>query len=241
MHSTEAVASKAAAMIAEEAEHAIKDRGRFLVAVSGGRTPWAMLSVLARIDIPWHSVQIFQVDERLAPLDHPDRNLAHLQNSLLNRAPVQTTHIHGIPVESSNLQSAEDAYAETLRHFAGDPPVLDLVHLGLGPDGHTASLVPGDPALDVADRDVAATGPYQGRRRVTLTYPIINRARRVLWVVTGEEKAEALRRLFDGDRAIPAGRVRRESALVVADKAAASRLCMDTASPLSKRGEIKCA
>jgi 6-phosphogluconolactonase len=132
--------------------------------------------------------------------------------------------IHAMPVESSNLEAASAQYALTLQAIAGSPPVLDLVHLGLGPDGHTASLVPGDTVLDVTEADVAPTGIYQGRRRMTLTYPMLNRARRVLWVVTGSEKGEMLRRLRDGDMSIPAGRVRREQALLLADRAAAGQL-----------------
>ena len=116
------------------------------------------------------------------------------------------------------------AYTDALRAAAGEPPVLDLVLLGLGPDGHTASLVPGDPSLEVTDADVAIAGPYQGRRRMTLTYPVIDRARRVLWVVTGAEKSDMLRRLRDGDREIPAGRVRQDRALVFADRAAGGRM-----------------
>jgi len=129
-----------------------------------------------------------------------------------------------MPVESADLEAAATAYAKTLRQVARAPPVLDLVNLGLGPDGHTASLVPGDRVLNVEDGDVAITGVYQGRRRMTLTYPIINRCRRVLWVVTGKEKTPALRRLLDGDTSIPAGRVRRQSALVIVDHAAAEEL-----------------
>jgi 6-phosphogluconolactonase len=129
-----------------------------------------------------------------------------------------------MPVEAADLGRAVEQYARTLRDVAGDPAVLDLVHLGLGPDGHTASLVPRDPALDIADTDVATSGPYQGRRRMTLTFPLINRSRRILWLVTGSEKAAALVRLRDGDQSIPASRVRRDGALVLADRAAAQRL-----------------
>ena len=113
-----------------------------------------------------------------------------------------------------------------LEEIAGSPPVLDLVHLGLGPDGHTASLVPGDPVLKVADRDVAITGVYQGRQRMTLTYPMINRSRNILWVVTGAEKVPMLKRLRDADVSIPAGRIRQDPALILADRAAAGEVAL---------------
>jgi 6-phosphogluconolactonase len=183
-----------------------------------------MLRALAEEDIPWAGVHVCQVDERVAPDGHPDRNLTHLRESLLHHAPLRPEQIHAMPVETADLQAAATQYALALREIAGSPTVLDLVHLGLGPDGHTASLVLGDAVLDVTDADVALTGVYQGRRRMTLTYPMLNRARRVLWVVTGSEKIEMLRRLRDGDVSIPAGRVRREQALVLADRAAAGQL-----------------
>jgi 6-phosphogluconolactonase len=179
-----------------------------------------MLRMLADKDVPWAGVDLFQVDERIAPDGHPDRNLTHIRESLLLHAPMRPEQVHAMPVESSDLVSATSQYALDLRKVAGSPPVLDLVHLGLGPDGHTASLVPGDAVLNVTDADVALTGDYQGRRRMTLTYPMINRARRVLWVVTGSEKTEALRRLLEGDVTIPAGRVRRERSVLFADRAA---------------------
>jgi 6-phosphogluconolactonase/glucosamine-6-phosphate isomerase/deaminase len=126
-----------------------------------------------------------------------------------------------MPVEYRDLEAAAAQYAQTIAELAGLPPVLDLVHLGLGTDGHTASLVPGDPVLDVVEADVALTGTYQGRRRMTLTYPILNRTRRVLWLVTGVEKEAALQQLQAGDLSIPAGRVRQERALIFADRGAA--------------------
>jgi 6-phosphogluconolactonase len=223
----DAVARKAAEMIAEEARTTVAARGRFVIAVSGGRTPWLMLRALVNEDVPWNDVHLVQVDERLAPSEHPDRNLASLRESLLSRAPLRPEQVHAMPVEAQNLEAAAAQYARNLAELAGSPPVLDLIHLGLGPDGHTASLVPGDPVLSVADRDVALTGIYQRRRRMTLTYPIINRSRRILWVVTGEEKAGALVRLRDADPSIPAGRVRQEQALVVADRATAIELQAD--------------
>jgi 6-phosphogluconolactonase len=217
----DSVARAAAETIAAEARAAITARGRFALAVSGGHTPWIMLRALAREDIPWAAVHVYQVDERVAPDGHPDRNLTHLRESLLQHAPLRPEQIHAMPVETPNLQSAATQYSWALSEIAGSPPVLDLVHLGLGPDGHTASLVPGDSVLEVTNLDVAPTGVYQGRRRVTLTYPTLNRARQVLWVVTGSEKVEMLRRLRDGDPSIPAGRIRRDQSLVLADRAAA--------------------
>lgn len=220
----DAVAKKAAAIIAAEARDAVVARGCFIMAVSGGRTPRPMLRELAGEKIPWEQVQVFQVDERVAPPGDPDRNLTHLNEALLTRVPLRPEQLHAMPVEARDLKSAANCYARALEELAGSPAVLDLVHLGLGPDGHTASLVPDDPVLDVTDADVALTGPYQWRCRMTLTYPIINRARRILWVVTGSDKADALKRLRNGDREIPAGRVRQDQTLVVADGAAAAAL-----------------
>ena len=223
----DSVAQAAAATIAADARAAIASRGRFALAVSGGRTPWIMLRVLAKEDLPWAGVHVFQVDERVAPAGDPDRNLTHLRESLLQHAPLRPEQIHAMPVEAAELQTAAAEYAFALQELAGSPPVLDLVHLGLGPDGHTASLVPGDPVLDITDKDVALTRVYQARRRMTLTYPAINRARRILWVVTGSEKTEMLRRLREGDVSIPAGRVRHEQALILADQAAAEQLAAE--------------
>jgi 6-phosphogluconolactonase len=218
----DAVAREGAAIIAAEARAAVTARGRFVVAVSGGHTPWQMLRAMAGEDVPWKGVHVAQVDERVAPAGDPDRNLTHLRQSLLAHAPLRPEQVYAMPVESPDLEAAAAQYALTLREIAGSPPVLDLAHLGLGPDGHTASLVPGDPVLDVTDADVAVTGrAYQGRRRMTLTYPMLNRSRRILWLVTGSEKVDMLARLRAGDRSIPAGRVSQDRALVLADRAAA--------------------
>lgn len=219
----EAVAREAAALIAREARTAVAERGRFVFAVSGGHTPWVMLKALAEEEVPWVNLHLAQVDERVAPAGHPDRNLTHLHESLLEHAPLAHDQIYPMPVELPDLEAAAKQYAATLATIAGSPPVFDLVHLGLGPDGHTASLVPGDPVLDVSDADVAVTGIYQGRRRMTLSYPIINRSRRVVWLVTGADKAGMLVRLLDGDASIPAGKVNQERALVLADRAAAAK------------------
>jgi 6-phosphogluconolactonase len=220
----DAVANKAAEIIAAAARTAVAARGRFVVAVSGGRTPWLMLRRLAGEDVPWQAVHVVQVDERFAPAGDPDRNLTHLYESLLEHAPLRREQIYAMPVEAAELEIAAERYTETLKNIAGAPAVLDLVHLGLGADGHTASLVPGDPVLNVTDSDVALTGVYQGRRRMTLTYPILNRARRILWVVTGSDKVAALAQLRNADGSIPAGQIQRENAVILADRAAAERL-----------------
>jgi 6-phosphogluconolactonase len=218
------VARTGAAFTAGEAQAAVVARGRFVMAVSGGHTPWVMLRALADQPLPWADVHIVQVDERVAPAGHPDRNLTHLRETLLAHCPLRPEQVHAMPVESADLDAAREQYATTLRQIAGAPVVLDLVHLGLGPDGHTASLVPGDPVLDVTDADVAVTAPYQGRCRMTLTYPVLNRARRIVWLVTGREKAEMVVRLSEGDRSIPAGRVRQQVAVVLTDQDAAAGL-----------------
>jgi 6-phosphogluconolactonase len=219
----DAVARAGAAFTAAEARAAVAARGRFVVAISGGRTPWTMLRLLADEQMPWASVHIVQVDERVAPDGDPDRNLTHLRESLLAHCPLRPEQVHAMAVESADPEGACRRYALTIQQLAGSPPILDLAHLGLGLDGHTASLVPGDPVLDVTDRDVALTGLYQGRHRMTLTYPLLNRSRRILWLVTGREKADMLSRLCGGDRSIPAGRIHQKQAVVLADREAAAR------------------
>jgi 6-phosphogluconolactonase len=189
----------------------VAERGHFSFAVSGGHTPWAMFAELARMDMPWSQLTLYQVDERAAPDGDPDRNLTHLHATL---GDIKAS-IVAMPVTAPDLETAAASYAALL------PDRFDLVHLGLGPDGHTASLVPGDPVLDVTDRLVAVTGPYQGHRRMTLTYPALGRASQIMWLVTGDDKREPLARLLAGDRSIPAGRVEAEASLVIADAAAA--------------------
>jgi 6-phosphogluconolactonase len=214
----DAAAAEAAKAIARAAREAVAERGKFVAAVSGGSTPWKMLRRLAEMSLPWEEIWIAQVDERIAPEGHADRNLTHLRECLA-ASPARPEQIAAMPVEAEDLEGAALRYASRLCELCGSPPVLDLVHLGLGTDGHTASLIPGDPVLDVNDAEVAVTGAYQGRQRMTMTYPLINRARQILWLVTGASKREMLRRLCSGDAAIPAGRVRQEAALVLTDKA----------------------
>lgn len=217
----EAVAARGAAFIAAEVRAAVDARGVFTLAVSGGSTPWQMLRRLAAEDVPWPRVHLFQVDERVAPDGDAQRNLTHLRDALLAHVALPPAQLHAMAVEGGDLAAAARDYAALLRAAAGSPPVLDLVHLGLGADGHTASLVPGDAALGVADVDVALTAPYLGHRRMTLTYPVLDRARRILWLVTGSEKATMLARLRAADASIPAGRVAQRNAWLLADRAAA--------------------
>ena len=219
----DAVAQKAAEFIADEARTTVAARGRFVIAVSGGHTPWVMLRNLATEDLPWKQMHVVQVDERIAPTGDPDRNLTHLRESLLAHAPLPTENIHPMPVEASDLEAAARQYASTLEGLTGSPLVLDLAHLGVGPDGHTASLVPGDPVLGVTNADVALTGVYMGRRRMTLTYPILNRSRRILFLVTGKEKIEMLPKLLAADNSIPSGRIRQDNTVILADRDAADR------------------
>jgi 6-phosphogluconolactonase len=206
-----AVAAAGAAFVAERARAAVAASGVFRFAVSGGHTPWAMFAELASETVPWEQVVIYQVDERVAPPGDPDRNLTHLV-AALGSAPAQ---VRAMPVNDADLAAAAASYGASL------PAEFDLVHLGLGPDGHTASLVPGDPVLSVTDQLVGLTRPYQGRVRMTLTYPALARARQLLWLVTGADKKDPLARLLAGDTTIPAGRVEAAASLIMADRAAA--------------------
>jgi 6-phosphogluconolactonase len=207
-----ALARRAAELVAEHARVAVAERGTFTFALSGGHTPEAMFGELAAVEFPWDGCAIYQVDERIAPAGDARRNLTLLLGTL---PPAALTHVHAMPVEDADLDAAAQRYARSL------PDRFDLIHLGLGPDGHTASLVPSDPVLDVLDRDVALTGPYMGLRRMTLTYPVIDRGRALLWLVAGSDKADALVRLRRHDDSIPAGRVAVDRALILADAAAA--------------------
>jgi len=218
----DAAAQRAAEFIHAAALEAVAARGVFAFAVSGGRTPWRMLAALAMLAMPWNRTHLFQVDERAAPQGDPERNMTHIAESLLARVMLAPDHVHAMPVNAPDLASGAAQYGSDLETIAG--AALDLVHLGLGPDGHTASLVPGDPILAVTGASAGSTQEYQGHRRMTLTYPVLDRARNVLWLVTGAEKVPMLMRLMAGDRSIPAGRVNSEHAVIVADAAAAAHV-----------------
>ncbi len=208
-----AASRRAAELIAEAGAEAVAERGTFSFAMSGGRSPWAMLAILGDLEgMPWDKTELFQVDERVAAPGDEARNLTHM---VLGLSMDHQSTLRPMPVTQRDLNSAARDYEATL------PDRFDLVHLGLGPDGHTASLVPGDPVLDVTDRRVAITGePYQEHLRMTLTYPALAEARRIVWLVTGHDKRDPLQKLLAGDESIPAGRVRNEEMLVIADEAA---------------------
>jgi len=209
-----AAAQRGAELIAEAGRAAVAERGYFAMAMSGGRTPWSMLAILGdRDDMPWGETELFQVDERIASPGSEERNLTHF---VLGLSIDHQSCLRPMPVTSRDLDGAAREYESQL------PERLDLIHLGLGPDGHTASLVPGDPVLEVGDRRVALTETaYQGHRRMTLTYPAIDEARQILWLATGAEKREPLAQLIAGDESIPAGRVKNEAMMALADQAAA--------------------
>ncbi len=208
-----AVSKAAADHVAATAQAAVTARGAFSLAVSGGRSPWAMFGDLAELDMPWESVEIYQVDERVAPDGDPQRNLTHLRASLGPQVPVQ---VHPMPVTADDLNAATRAYTDDL------PTTLDMIHLGIGADGHTASLVPGDGVLEITDQLIAVTtGEYQGTHRMTMTYPQLAKTRGLLWLITGADKREPLQRLLAGDHSIPAGRVEAPHSVIIADREAA--------------------
>lgn len=213
----EEVARRATEFIATTARRAVEARGLFSIALSGGSTPWKMLNRLASEDLPWHQFHVFQVDERVAPEGDPARNLTHIRTQFLDRTAIPDPNVYPMPVSGADLQAGAQSYGQALERVAGSPARLDLVHLGMGSDGHTASLVPGDEVLDQNDRNVAITGVYQGHQRMTLTFPAINRARQILWLVTGADKAAMVSRLLQGDPAIPAGRISQEQAVLITD------------------------
>lgn len=220
-HDTQRAAEAAAADIARACVDAVASRGTATVALSGGETPWLMLRELCHFDLPWRQIFVAQVDERVAPRGDPSRNLARMERILVTEGPLPAAHLLPMPVEDADPALAAANYQRALEARAGAPLVLDLVQLGLGADGHTASLVPGDAALVVLDRDTAVTGEYRGHRRMTLTLPAINRARRRLWLVTGMQKRARLAELLAATGTAPALSVRRDDVLVVADEDAA--------------------
>ena len=214
------VAAGAAAYLEQEIRDALTHQKSFSLAISGGRTPWEMLKILSKADLPWQQVNLFQVDERVAPDGHADRNLTQLFQAIAGTPMVTQLRIFPMPVLAEDLEEGCREYTQVLDEVT-EGKGLDLIHLGLGSDGHTASLVPGDGVMEVQDRLVACTqNTYQGRIRMTLTYPLLNSAKQLLWIVTGSEKQEMVQRLIQQDPSIPAGRLRQENALLLVDQAA---------------------
>jgi 6-phosphogluconolactonase len=217
-----ALAARVADVVATRLAEAAAERGRATLAVSGGSSPLAFFAELADRKLPWEALHVFQVDERVAPPGHPDRNLTGLQAKLLDRVPIPPGNIHPMPVEEPDVEAAAAAYGDELRSVTGDG-VVDVVHLGLGDDGHTASWPPGDPIVAATD-DVAIVGPFNGRLRMTLTPPAVNRARWIVWLVAGADKAPVVERLMAGDPALPSSRVRRRDVTFAADAGAGARI-----------------
>ena len=214
------VAAGAAAYLEHEIREALAHHPSYSLAISGGRTPWEMLKILSKADLPWQRVNLFQVDERVAPDGHADRNLTQLFQAIAGTPMVTQLRIFPMPVLAEDLEEGCREYTQVLDEVT-EGKGLDLIHLGLGSDGHTASLVPGDGVMDVQDRLVACTqNLYQGRIRMTLTYPLLNSAKQLLWIVTGSEKQEMVKRLLQQDTSIPAGSIRQENALLMVDQAA---------------------
>ncbi len=215
------VAERAAAeFIARQLGSAVRNRGRASLAISGGRSPWGMLDLLAAQAVNWESVHVFQVDERIAPPDDEARNWKQfLAGRLARRVPPGNRH--PMPVEIEAPDAAADAYARTLVEWTGQSPELDVVHLGIGEDGHTASLFAGDSPLEETTRLVAASRRHEGYRRLTLTLPALASARSIVWFAVGAGRRAVLTRLFDGDIAIPASHVRRDRAVCFTDVSAA--------------------
>ncbi len=212
-------ATVAAELIADELGARLAAAGRASLAVSGGSSPGPMFGQLAGSGLGWDQIDVFQVDERVAPAGDPARNLTGLRDRLTAEV-LPPGRLHAMPVDHAAPDPAV-AYEATLADVLGDPPVIDVVHLGLGDDGHTASLLPGDAALQVTDHDVASTGEYRGHRRLTLTRPALDRARLLVWLVTGADKAGPLASLLAGDESIPAGRLRPRRSVIVCDASAA--------------------
>jgi 6-phosphogluconolactonase/glucosamine-6-phosphate isomerase/deaminase len=206
----DSLARGAAAYVLERSQAMTSGSSSFSFAVSGGKSPWLMLAELTKESLDWDRTVIYQVDERVAPQGDDSRNLTHLEECLAS-TPVE---IQAMGVNDSDLDAAAASYASLL------PTRFNLIHLGIGPDGHCASLIPNDPILNVSDRLVTLSGLYQGTRRMTLTYPALARGDQLLWLVSGADKQEALAKLLDGDTSIPAGSVEADASLIMADRSA---------------------
>lgn len=216
------------------AEHAIRDRGRFTVALSGGSTPRGLYSLLASEVVPrlpWDKIFFFFGDERHVPPDDPDSNYRMVREAMLSKIAIPAENVFRVQAENNDADAAARAYEETVKHFfhlaPGQIPRFDLILLGLGPDGHTASLFPGSAALAETTRLVVANWVEKFKTfRITFTYPVLNHAAEVRFLVSGADKAPALHDVLKGKGDLPASRIRPENGRVewLVDRAAASGL-----------------
>ncbi len=212
--------SAAAQFIAARLAAAIAGRGQATLAISGGRTPWGLLTRLAGHALDWKAVRLFQVDERIVAADDAARNWKHfLRTALATRIP--STNHHPMPVEIADAKQAASQYAQLLIRHCGRPPALDVVHLGIGADGHTASLFAGDALLQERQRLVGVSAIYDGHARLSMTLPVLNHAGCIVWYVTGTERKHSVSRLFAADPDIPASQVKRTHAVCFTDLEAA--------------------
>jgi 6-phosphogluconolactonase len=234
----EAVSRAAADEFVRRAAEAVAGRGRFAVALSGGSTPRRLFQLLAgppwRERVAWDRIEFFWGDERCVPPDHPDSNYRMAREALLAHVPVRPDAVHRLEAERPDAAAAARDYQEVLARVlgagpAGEPPQLDLVLLGMGPDGHTASLFPQTAALGQTARWVVANFvPRLNTQRLTLTYPVLNRGRAVLFLICGADKADALHEVLEGPpdpRRLPSQGIRPDGPLLMfLDRAAAARL-----------------
>jgi 6-phosphogluconolactonase len=232
--SAEAVAREAANRFISIVADAIERRRVARVALSGGGTPKRVYPLLLepsrRDAIDWSAVEFFWGDERAVPPDHPESNFGVAYGMLISQLPgVRNDRVHRMAAESPDLDAAALAYETELRLAFGargsEPPAFDLIWLGMGPDGHTASLFPGSAALEEADRWVVANlAPERNEWRMTMTFPVLKAAAETIFVVTGEDKADALARVRSGDPDLPASRVSGPAVQWIVDAAAAAQV-----------------
>ena len=223
VHPTPAeVAAHGAMLLATWLRESVERHGDAMLAVSGGRSPWAMFELLVGdTTVPWSHVHLLQVDERVVPDGYPDRNWTHIAERFVDSGVIAADHAHPMPVTADDLHAAAAEYSALISALCPEG-AIDALHLGLGDDGHTASLAPGDGVCDVLDRDVALTcEPYNGTMRMTLTRPCLDRAVHGFFQVCGEGKRAAVEQLLAGDTSIPASLLAGDRLLVLADAAAA--------------------